>query len=211
MSKKTMALVALCATTALAGCGSKDKDTPTPTAAASTPTFPADTPTPTGPSPADAPGASPTVKWAKATCAKLVGAQKAVQPPQVSPSTPDDTKKSLTTFFGQLSDQLGAQADVLKEAGAPPGPNGRKAYAAALAKLAVVQAKVDKVQAQVKSSDAGSEKEMQVLIASLGKTLESMASYEGPISELMATRSLGDALSAEPACAAFGRAGQSTS
>jgi hypothetical protein len=205
-SSKVLAVAALCVATGLAGCGGDD----TPKATSTSPAGVA-TPTPTPPSPADAANATPTQKWAKATCDKLASGMTALQPPEIQGTSPEATKASLVTFFGQLSDQLGKQATILGEVGPPPGPNAQREYKKALAKLDVVQGKLDKVVGRVKASDAGTKKEVDSLVVDLGESLKVMASYDGPIAQLTTTRSLGAALSAEPGCSSLGVGGQPTS
>lgn len=204
---KPLAVAALCAATVLAGCGGNDETptaTPTPT-----PGF-VDTPAPTGPSPADAKGATATEKWAKTVCDGLAGSTKALQPPTVQGTSPKETKASLENFFTQLAEQLGNQEKALKEAGPPPGPNGKKVYAKAIAKLSKVQSKVEGVAARTKSADVKSADDVQKLVADLGKSLAVMSGYDGPIAQLIETRPVGAALKAEPACASLAVAGQTT-
>lgn len=207
--------VALAATTAFAGCGSDDNtntsnsgsgaDASTPTSLAQAATA---TPMPT--SPAESAGATDTQKWAKDVCAKLADATTAVKPPEVNPSTPKETKASLKAFFDQIAEQLDKQGSALKKVGPPPGPNGKAEYKKALAKLDEVQTAVERVAVSTKNASANNAAQMQELMTELGKQLQSLANYEGPISELMQTKSVGKQLSAEPACKTLGLTEQST-
>lgn len=212
-SSKPLLVAALCVATALAGCGDKKKDATTastPPAATTVATTPEETPTPVATSPSKSPTATPTEIWVHDTCDKLSKSTKALQPPTVQGTTPEKTKESLQAFFGQLATQLGNQQDALKAAGPPPGPNAQREYKKALAQLTKVEAKIKVVADRVKAADVSSAAEVQALVADLGKSLQVMSNYDGPIAQLMKTNSLGKALAAEPACASLGLAGQST-
>jgi hypothetical protein len=194
-----LAVVALCAATGLAGCGDdKDKDPVGGTTAA------VETPTPKPQSPADQPDATPTEKWVRQTCDKLEAGMKALQPPNIKGTSPEDTKKSLVTFFTQLADQLGNQEKILNEVGPPPGKNAQREFKDALEKLAEVRGKLERVVSRVESSDATTKKAMDALVVDLGESLKVMADYDGPIAQLAKTNALKDALSAEPGCGSLG-------
>lgn len=205
---KTMFVAALCAGTLLGGCGDDKKGGDASTG--STPAPFADTPTPKAESPADKSGATATQKWAKAVCAKLVTSTQALQPPTVEGTSPEATKASLTTFFTQLSTQLGNQSKALTEVGPPPGPNGAREYARAARQLERVQKRIDAVIASVKSADVTSAKDVQALTKDLSKSLDVMSGYDGPIAQLMKTKSVGKQLAAEPGCASLGLTGQTS-
>jgi hypothetical protein len=201
---KTLAVAAVCAATALSGCGDDEPK-------ASTPATQADTSTPVPTSPAEAPDATPTQKWARATCDKLAGQMDALQPPQVSGTTPEDSQKSLVNFFNSLLEQLDKQASALRAAGSPPGPNAQREYEKALSELDRVERRIQSVTKRAEAANATSKAELDRLVNDLGKSLKVMSDYEGPIAQLLETRSLGKALGAEPACAALSPTGQTTS
>lgn len=200
-SSRILAVAAVCAVAGLAGCGDDNDATPSPTPAV-------ETATPKPPSPADQPDATPTEKWVRTTCDKLEAGMKALQPPNIKGTTPEDTKQSLVTFFTQLSDQLGNQEKILNEVGPPPGKNAKREFKDALKELARVHAKLERVVSRVEGAEATSKAEMDSLVDDLGSSLKVMSDYDGPIAQLAKTKALKDALSAEPGCGSFGLATQ---
>lgn len=197
-----LVVAAVCAATGLAGCGDDNDKTPSPTTAI------VETPTPTPQSPADKPGATATEKWVQKTCDQLEAGMKALQPPNIKGTTPEDTKQSLVTFFTQLSDQLGNQEKILNEVGPPPGKNAKREFKDALKELARVHAKLERVVSRVEGAEATSKAQMDSLVDDLGSSLKVMSDYDGPIAQLAKTKALKDALSAEPGCGSFGLATQ---
>ncbi len=125
---------------------------------------------------------------------------KALQPPNVNGTSPEDTKKSLVTFFTQLADQLGNQKTILEQVGPPPGKNAKGEFEDALDKLDEVKGKLDRVVARVEKSDASTKKQVDALVLDLGESLKVMADYDGPIAQLAKSNALRDELSAEPGC-----------
>lgn len=198
-TSRILAVTALCAVTGLAACGGDDEKPSTPAAAVAT-----ETATPKPPSPADKPDASPTEEWVRETCDSLEAGMKELQPPDVSGTSPEDTKRSLVTFFTQLAGQLGNQKTILNEVGPPPGPNAKREFEEAIDKLDEVKGKLDAVVERVERSDASTKKEVDALVVDLGESLKVMASYDGPIAQLAKTKALRDALSAEPGCGSLG-------
>lgn len=198
-SSRILAVAALCAVTGLAACGGDD-DAPASTPAAAVEA----TATPEPPSPADQPDATPSEKWVATTCDKLEAGMKALQPPNVNGTTPEDTKKSLVTFFTQLADQLGNQKTILEEVGPPPGKNAKAEFEDALEELDKVKGKLDGVVSRVERSDATTKKDVDALVVDLGESLKVMADYDGPIAQLAKTNALRDELAAEPGCGSLG-------
>lgn len=191
-SSRILAVAALCAATAVAGCGGDDE--PNPTTAQTTPA---------ANSPADAPDATPTQKWIRSTCDQLSKSMQALQPPQVDGTTPEDTKASLVTFFEGLSGQLGKQEEILEAVGAPPGPNAAREYRDAVQELGRVQGRIDRVIDRVKASKADNEKAVQALVVDLGESLKVMSDFDGPVARFAESKSLGTAVEEEPSCASL--------
>lgn len=197
-STRILAVAALCAVTGLSACGGDDEKPTTPTAAVT------EAATPQPKSPADEPDASPTEEWVRTTCDSLEEGMKALQPPNVNGTSPEDTKRSLVTFFTQLADQLGNQKKILEQVGPPPGPNAKREFEDALDKLDEVKGKLDRVVERVERSDASTKKDVDALVVDLGDSLKVMADYDGPIAQLAKTKALREALSAEPGCGSLG-------
>lgn len=198
----TLAAAAIFAAAGLSGCGGDDE------AKAPAPSTPVEQTTPMPPSPAEQASATPTQKWVKNACAKLADEMTALQPPEIAGTTPEESQASLVKFFSGLQEQMGKQSAALREIGPPPGPNAKREFEEAVADLDKVEKRIAKVVAKAKAADATSKAELDSLVGELGTTLKAMSDYEGPVAQMLKTKSLGKALAAEPACAALTPTGQ---
>lgn len=195
------AVALLCAATALAGCGDdgdEAADVPAPTTVASTPgSTPAVAETPETKKIA----ASAEGKWATKLCTEMVGKVGQIQPPVIDDASPEGTQKGLIAFFGEVVEQQGAQIATLKSVGPPPGDKAVAEWEKAVTKLREVRREVTTVKKDLEATTPGSKAELAKQMSGLGKQLESLGSYGGPIADLKASKKVGAALGVEPACA----------
>lgn len=196
-----MAVVALLAATAIAGCGSDSSDdqavAPAPVATAPAATSPGDAPAATT---ATSVSDSPETSWANKLCTQLAGKAKPITPPNVQATTPEDTQKSLVTFFTSVVDQLGSQIETIESVGPPPGAKPTQEWEKAVASLRDIRKEVAKVTRGVKRANPTNAAELQKVIGNLGEQMKSLSTYEGPVKDLAQNKTLSPALEAEPAC-----------
>lgn len=199
------AAAALFLTAALTGCGdSSDDQAAAPATSATTATTPGTTPDVTFEQQPQADPSKPAGKketaWAAKLCTALVGSVESVKPPTVAASTPEATLKSLTTFFESVVDQQDVQLKTLEDVGPPPTNKAEGEWQKAIDQLKSIRGDVNGVVDGLKGSKATSEADITKLITSLQGQLKSLGSYSGPIKELFASETVGQALLAEPAC-----------
>jgi hypothetical protein len=196
--------VALVATAGLlAGCGDSDTDPvgSTTDAPAATTAAVTATPIPTLSAKDKKELASPNGKWATSVCNGLVKGTLELQPPNVDPANPASTRTSLISFFKQVGDQLEGQVKVLKDAGKPP--TGIDTYKSSIRRLEKIKRSVRELGENVEESNATSEADITAVVAGLGKQMNALSSYGGPVVDLSKNKDLAKVLSAEPACAKF--------
>lgn len=194
------AVALLLAATALAGCGDGDEaaDVPAPTTVASTPvdaSVPAVTPE------TKKIAASDEGKWATQLCTEMAGKVGQIKPPTIDDASPEGTQKGLVAFFDEVVKQQGAQLSTMKSVGPPPGDKAGAEWKTAMTNLRKVRSEVTTVKDDLEATTPGNKAELAKQISGLGKQLESLGAYGGPIGELKASKNVGAALSVEPACA----------
>ncbi len=194
------AAMALFVTAALAGCGDSDDVASTPTTAST----PASTPPVTFEQEPAADPSKPASKkdaaWAEKLCTAMVGRVSAIRPPTVAASSPEATLKSLTGFFTSVVEEQGSQLSTLEDIGPPPEAKAKQEWQKTVDELRSVRKDVSGVVDGLEESSATSEAEVTKLIASLQTQLATLGSYRGPIKSLYASKTVGQALLAEPAC-----------
>lgn len=143
---------------------------------------------------------TPRAEWVLATCRGLGQINASVQPPSVQPSSPSDTKASLERFYNDLSKVLSEQEKALAAVGTPPGANARRDYRETLGRIRDVQAQLAELKGRVQASDLKTADDLNELLEALGRRMQKMASYQGPMADLIRSRALGKAIDREPAC-----------
>ncbi|MEH3054063.1 MAG: hypothetical protein PGN13_08685 [Patulibacter minatonensis] len=184
------------AATGLAACGDDDKGggaTATATAVAevqqtSIPTTP--------PAKVDPKKAS----WASKFCVALAPGNKDITPPNMQGTSPADTQASIVTFFTTVSDQQQLQLKAIDQVGAPPGSRAKRDWRKADGRLEDINKTIEGLVTDVKAQDAKTPEDVQKLVTQLGKTLKEFGTYGGVVADLASSKSLGDAIKADPGC-----------
>ncbi len=180
-------LAAVLAAGALAGCGDDKKEGATPT--------------PTSADQAQASKAStPETSWAAKLCTTMAGKAKTVQPPKVDASSPAATKKALITFFSDVGEQLNDQVDTVKEVGPPPTDEAKAAWNKAVDRMSDVENEVAKIRKGLRAADYQNAADVNAVVEDLGKQMNKLTQYQGPVAELSENKALSEALVNEPAC-----------
>ncbi len=143
---------------------------------------------------------TPRAEWVLAACKSLAKVNASVQPPAIQPSTPQKTKQSLERFYTDLSSVLSEQEKALAAVGEPPGRNAGRDYSETVTRLKDVQAQLTQLKGRVSAADLKTADDLNDLLEVLGRRMQKMASYQGPVADLVQSRALGKAIGRESAC-----------
>lgn len=143
---------------------------------------------------------TPRAEWVLATCRSLARVNDSVQPPSVQPSTPQKTKESLERFYTDLAAVLTEQEKALVAVGEPPGRNAGRDYREMLTRLKDVQTQLTELKGRVSAADLKTADDLNDLLEVLGRRMQKMATYQGPIADLVKSRALGASIGRESAC-----------
>lgn len=144
---------------------------------------------------------APEVVWAGRICDAVGQGAAGLKLPAFSdPEDAKAVKKEYLTFLGGLSAQLTTLEGRLRQAGAPPVPHGRDAWAKALANLQAAKTALGDATAEVRAAKTNDIDRFQASIAELDKMMKRYADYEGPIKDLRANPAMGLAFDRSQSC-----------
>lgn len=138
--------------------------------------------------------------WAKELCSAMSNASKPLTPPNVGADEVDTTQRSLTRFFSQAQDQLGVQIKTLESVGAPPNNRASTEWQQAVGGLKTIRQQLGVVQKSVAAAKLENQKDLETFTTDLGRQMEALSNYPGPIAILSPNPEIGPALQAEPGC-----------
>lgn len=147
---------------------------------------------------------TPRAEWVLAACNSLSKVNASVEPPAIQPSTPQKTKQSLERFYTDLSSVLSEQEKALAAVGEPPGRNAGRDYTETVTRLKDVQTQLTELKGRVAAADLKTADDLNDLLEVLGRRMQKMASYQGPVADLVQSRALGKAIGRESACSKLG-------
>ena len=201
-SAKAVAAIMLASAT-LAGCGGDDDETaaaPTSAAATSSTTSADEQAAPQEKKAKPTGKGNSTEQWVDQLCVNLKNEVKALNPPEVSPSTPEQTRDSLVAFYDRILDRFEVQERVITDLGSPPGTGADKVYDRALKALRRTSGELSKAADEVKASNPKTPEDVGKLMKSLEDKMTSLSSYKGPLIELTDNKKLSDAINANATC-----------
>lgn len=143
---------------------------------------------------------SPERAWAKKLCTAMAGAAKPLTPPNLEAPNVETTQQSLARFFTQAREQLGVQVETLEKVGAPPNDRASTEWQQAVGGMETIQQQLGVVQKSVKAAKLDNQKDLEEFTTDLGKQMDVLSNYPGPIAILTPNPEIGPAIQAEPRC-----------
>ena len=144
---------------------------------------------------------TPDEAWASKLCTAVAAQVKEVQPPAVEGVDPAKAKAGLVTFFTTVGSQLTGQISAIEQVGPPPEQTAVSEWKDAVAELKTAKTKITKIRKTISESDAKTTAEMNKVVADLGDEMKVLTEYDGAIAALQQSKTIGQAIAGEPACA----------
>ena len=138
--------------------------------------------------------------WAKKLCTAMADTSEPLTPPTLEAAEVGTTQNSLARFFTQAQKQLEAQVTTLEKVGAPPNGRASTEWTQAVGGMETISQQLGVVQKSVKAAKLDNQKDLEKFTTDLGKQMDVLSNYPGPIAVLLPNPEIGPALEAEPRC-----------
>ncbi|GAA4415024.1 hypothetical protein GCM10023148_11070 [Actinokineospora soli] len=175
---------------ALTGCsGDNNPGTPAPAPQATTAT------TTTGGAGGDA------VAWAERVCASVgPEVEKLSAGPDIDPSNPQAAKEGLVTYLDTLISAIDRMIGGMRDAGAPPVPDGQIAADRAVGTLEEAKGSVSAARDELAAADVSDPAAFQAAFTKVGEDLQKLSELENPMEGLRGNEELDAAFEQAESC-----------
>ncbi|GGS17016.1 hypothetical protein [Actinokineospora fastidiosa] len=179
-------LIAAAVALVLAGCGNDEPAAPEPA-----PQPPATTTTTTG----DA------VAWAERVCSSVAPEVKKLSAgPDIDPNDPKAAKTNLVAYLDTLVAALDRMTAAIRDAGAPPVPDGEVAADRAMQTLQEAKTQVEQSRTELAAADVSNQAAFQKAFTNVGEDLQRLSELENPMAGLRGNEELDAAFEKAPSC-----------
>ncbi|WP_410659340.1 hypothetical protein [Amycolatopsis sp. lyj-112] len=139
--------------------------------------------------------------WVDKVCSGVAtGSAKLAQPPAFDPANPQGTKTAMVSFLNSLSSALDDMAGGIRNAGAPPVPEGQSAVDKATTTLGETKTKIADTLTKMRDAKVTDQASLQKVVAEADTTMSGLSEPEGPIKHLRANPELNLAFAESSTC-----------
>lgn len=157
-------------------------------------------------------GGSDAVAWAEQVCASVapeVG--KLSEGPDIDPSNPQAAKDGLVTYLDTLIAALDRMISGVRDAGAPPVPDGQVAADRAVGTLEEAKDSVESARDDLAAADVSDPAAFRAAFTKVGEDLQKLSDLDNPMEGLRGNEELDAAFEEAPSCKQLSGSDTSTS
>ncbi|MBB4688717.1 hypothetical protein [Amycolatopsis jiangsuensis] len=139
--------------------------------------------------------------WADQVCTGVAaGSAKLGAPPALNGSAPAPAKDAMVGFLDRLGSALEGMDHSIREAGAPPVPDGQSTVDKALGTLRDTRGKLAQARTQLAQAKVTDQAGLRQAVSQADRTMSGLSDPDGPIKDLKTSPELRLAFEESPVC-----------